>query len=56
VDRVLQIRGLLEAGLPTRMINQFLIRNRDAIAEYIQAARRNGNTAKPAGVAVSRDQ
>jgi DNA-binding transcriptional MerR regulator len=77
VDRVLQIRGLLESGLPTRMIKkilpcltvpgilycpeeatpemvaaleaerdrltqriQFLTRNRDAITEYVQAARR----------------
>jgi DNA-binding transcriptional MerR regulator len=79
VDRVLQIRGLLESGLPTRMIRrilpcltvpgilycpqdatpemivaleteqdrltqriEFLTRNRDAIAGYIQAARHHG--------------
>jgi DNA-binding transcriptional MerR regulator len=79
VDRVLQIRGLLESGLPTRMIKrilpcltvpgilycpqdatpemlvalvteqdrlsqriEFLTRNRDAIADYIQAARHHG--------------
>ncbi|MGW2329759.1 MerR family transcriptional regulator [Streptomyces sp. NPDC001700] len=75
VDRVLQIRGLLDAGLPTRIIKQilpcldkprvihfsdatpdmiatleherdrmteriaFLIRNRDAIAEYLAVVR-----------------
>ncbi|KIF75636.1 MerR family transcriptional regulator [Streptomyces sp. 150FB] len=75
VDRVLQIRGLLDAGLPTRIIKQilpcldkprtiyfpdatpemlgtlqheldrmterigFLTRNRDAIAEYLDAVR-----------------
>ncbi|MFJ2778977.1 MULTISPECIES: MerR family transcriptional regulator [unclassified Kitasatospora] len=75
VDRVLQIRGLLDAGLPTRLIRQilpcldkprvihfadatpemiatlehelagmterirFLTRNRDAIAEYLEAVR-----------------
>lgn len=76
VDRVLQVRGLLESGLPTRMIRkilpcltvpgilycpeeatpqmiaaleaerdrltqriQFLVRNRDAITDYVQAAR-----------------
>lgn len=79
VDRVLQIRGLLEAGLPTRMIKrilpclkvpgilycpeeatpemlaaleeerdrmtqriQFLARNRDAIASYLDVARTTG--------------
>ncbi|GAB2702950.1 MerR family transcriptional regulator [Kitasatospora kifunensis] len=77
VDRVLQIRGLLDAGLPTRIIKQilpcldkpriihftdatpemiatleherdrmtervqFLTRNRDAIAEYLDAVRDN---------------
>ncbi|MDT0347001.1 MerR family transcriptional regulator [Streptomyces litchfieldiae] len=77
VDRVLQIRGLLDAGLPTRIIKQILpcldkpriihfsdatpemlatlererdrmtervnclIRNRDAIAEYLDAVREN---------------
>ncbi|MFD1150241.1 MerR family transcriptional regulator [Saccharothrix hoggarensis] len=75
VDRVVQIRGLLDAGLPTRIIKQilpclnkprvihfpdatpemiamleterdrmtervnFLIRNRDAISEYLDAVR-----------------
>ncbi|QGZ47368.1 MerR family transcriptional regulator [Streptomyces sp. QHH-9511] len=75
VDRVLQIRGLLDAGLPTRIIKQilpcldkpriihfsdatpemlatlegerdrmterirFLTRNRDAVAEYLDAVR-----------------
>ncbi|MFG3055107.1 MerR family transcriptional regulator [Kitasatospora sp. NPDC048239] len=75
VDRVLQIRGLLDSGLPTRIIKQilpcldkpriihfpdatpemiatlehelagmserirFLTRNRDAIAEYLEAVR-----------------
>ncbi|WP_037908605.1 MerR family transcriptional regulator [Actinacidiphila yeochonensis] len=75
VDRVLQIRGLLEAGLPTRVIKQVLpcidqpraihvagatpetiatleserdsmterirclVRNRDAIADYLEAVR-----------------
>ncbi|MGO1053363.1 MerR family transcriptional regulator [Crossiella sp. CA198] len=75
VDRVLQIRGLLDAGLPTRLIKQILpclnkprtihfpdatpemittlererdrmsgriealVRNRDAIAEYLDAVR-----------------
>jgi DNA-binding transcriptional MerR regulator len=80
VDRVLQIRGLLEAGLPTRMIKrilpclnvpgilhcpeeatpemlaaleeerdrmtqriQFLTRNRDAIASYLDVARSTGH-------------
>jgi DNA-binding transcriptional MerR regulator len=84
VDRVLQIRGLLESGMPTRMIKrilpcltvpgilycpeeatpqmlaaleaerqrmneriQFLTRNRDAITDYIQAARSNRNTGAP---------
>jgi len=78
VDRVLQIRGLLDAGLPTRLIRQILpclnkprtihfpdatpemiatlererdrmsgriealVRNRDAIAEYLDAVR-DGN-------------
>ncbi|GAA2840723.1 MerR family transcriptional regulator [Crossiella cryophila] len=78
VDRVLQIRGLLDAGLPTRLIKQILpclnkpraihfpdatpemittlererdrmsgriealVRNRDAIAEYLDAVR-DGN-------------
>ncbi|MFE9321763.1 MerR family transcriptional regulator [Nocardia sp. NPDC052278] len=77
VDRVLQIRGLLDAGLPTRIIKQILpcldkprtiyfpdatpemlatlererdrmsdrirclSRNRDAIAEYLEAVREN---------------
>lgn len=77
VERVLQIRGLLEAGLPTRVIKQilpcistpgaiyvsdatpetiatleherdrmteriqFLVRNRDAIAGYLDAVRRS---------------
>ncbi|WP_433757910.1 MerR family transcriptional regulator [Nocardia sp. CA-135398] len=77
VDRVLQIRGLLDAGLPTRIIKQILpcldkprtiyfpdatpemlatlererdrmsdritclSRNRDAIAEYLEAVRAN---------------
>ncbi|MEV4238552.1 MerR family transcriptional regulator [Nocardia sp. NPDC050408] len=77
VDRVLQIRGLLDAGLPTRIIKQILpcldkprtiyfpdatpemlatlererermsdrisclSRNRDAIAEYLEAVRGN---------------
>ncbi|MGW2089992.1 MerR family transcriptional regulator [Streptomyces sp. NPDC001880] len=77
VDRVLQIRGLLDAGLPTRIIKQILpcldqpriiyfsdatpemigtlererdrmterieclIRNRDAIADYLNAVRSN---------------
>ncbi|WP_063730781.1 MerR family transcriptional regulator [Streptomyces sp. RTd22] len=77
VDRVLQIRGLLDAGLPTRIIKQilpcldkprvihfsdatpemlatleherdrmteriaFLVRNRDAIAEYLAVVRDN---------------
>jgi DNA-binding transcriptional MerR regulator len=82
VDRVLQIRGLLEAGLPTRIIKrilpclnipgilycpqeatpemlgaleeerdrmtariQFLTRNRDAIADYLDAARSAGHRA-----------
>ncbi|MET7301887.1 MerR family transcriptional regulator [Embleya sp. NPDC005575] len=90
VDRVMQIRGLLDAGLPTRIIKQILpclnkprtihfpdatpemlaaleherdrmtervnclIRNRDAIAEYLDAVR-GGNppstarTLEPAG-------
>jgi DNA-binding transcriptional MerR regulator len=75
VDRIIQIRGLLDAGLPTRIIKQilpcldkprviyfpdatpemiatleherdrmtervnFLIRNRDAIAQYLDAVR-----------------
>jgi DNA-binding transcriptional MerR regulator len=75
IDRVMQIRGLLDAGLPTRIIKQilpcldkprvihfsdatpemlatleserdrmsdriaFLTRNRDAIAEYLEAVR-----------------
>jgi DNA-binding transcriptional MerR regulator len=75
VDRVLQIRGLLDAGLPTRIIKkllpcldepqaihvpnptpeiiallereldsisrrlEYLVRNRDAIAEYLDAVR-----------------
>jgi DNA-binding transcriptional MerR regulator len=84
VDRVLQIRGLLESGMPTRMIEkilpcltvpgilycpgeatpqmlaaleaerqrmteriQFLTRNRDAIIDYIQAARSNKNVGTP---------
>ncbi|MCQ8768544.1 MerR family transcriptional regulator [Streptomyces telluris] len=77
VDRVLQIRGLLDAGLPTRIIKQILpcldkprvihfpdatpemlatlelerdrmterieclIRNRDAVAEYLDTVRTN---------------
>ncbi|MYS85659.1 MerR family transcriptional regulator [Embleya scabrispora] len=79
VDRVMQIRGLLDAGLPTRIIKQILpcldkpriihfpdatpemlatleqerdrmtervnclIRNRDAIAEYLDAVRGDGS-------------
>ncbi|MFE0024969.1 MerR family transcriptional regulator [Amycolatopsis sp. NPDC059021] len=75
VDRVMQVRGLLDAGLPTRIIKQilpcldkprvihfrdatpemlatleherdrmteranFLLRNRDAISEYLEAVR-----------------
>lgn len=77
MDRVLQIRGLLDAGLPTRIIKQILpcldkprvihfadatpemlatleperdrmtarieclVRNRDAVAEYLEAVRNN---------------
>ncbi len=85
VDRVLQIRGLLDAGLPTRVIKQILpcldkprviyfpdatpemlatlererdrmterieclIRNRDAIGEYLYAVREyNGLPREPA--------
>jgi DNA-binding transcriptional MerR regulator len=85
VDRVLQIRGLLQAGLPTRMIKQilpclnmpgilycpedatpemlaalegerdrmteriqFLTRNRDAIAAYLDAARNVNHPARAA--------
>ncbi|MET8828963.1 MerR family transcriptional regulator [Streptomyces sp. NPDC004610] len=83
VDRVLQIRGLLDAGLPTRIIRQilpcldkprtiyfsdatpemlatleqeltrmsaridFLSRNRDAIAEYLEAVRGEGDGDRP---------
>ena len=82
VDRVGQIRGLLDAGLPTRIIKQILpcldkprtihfpdatpemiatlelerdrmtarvrclTRNRDAIAEYLDAVRGNGRSSK----------
>ncbi|MEU9997481.1 MerR family transcriptional regulator [Streptomyces sp. NPDC048370] len=84
VDRVLQIRGLLDAGLPTRIIKQilpcldkprvihfpdatpemlatlegerdrmterirFLTRNRDAVAEYLDAVREKLATGSPA--------
>ncbi|MGP4020861.1 MerR family transcriptional regulator [Saccharopolyspora sp. 5N708] len=86
VDRVMQIRGLLDAGLPTRLIKQilpcldkpriihftdatpemiatleherdrmteriqFLTRNRDAIADYLDAVldKRSGTAAAPA--------
>ncbi|AVH55025.1 MULTISPECIES: MerR family transcriptional regulator [Streptomyces] len=80
VDRVLQIRGLLDAGLPTRIIKQILpcldkpraihfpdatpemistletelgrmsqrieclTRNRDAVAEYLEAVRNYGGS------------
>ncbi|MGW4773347.1 MerR family transcriptional regulator [Nocardia sp. NPDC004278] len=80
VDRILQIRGLLDAGLPTRIIKQILpcldkprtiyfpdatpemlatlererdrmsdrirclSRNRDAIAEYLEAVRENATS------------
>ncbi|MDQ7808440.1 MerR family transcriptional regulator [Amycolatopsis sp. A133] len=81
VDRVIQVRGLLDAGLPTRIIKQILpcldkprtiyfpdatpemiatleaerdrmtrraeclLRNRDAIAEYLDAVREYGGVA-----------
>ncbi|MGW6564712.1 MerR family transcriptional regulator [Streptomyces sp. NPDC054975] len=84
VDRVLQIRGLLDAGLPTRIIKQilpcldkprvihfpdatpemlatlenerdrmterirFLTRNRDAVAEYLDAVREKLASGSPA--------
>ena len=87
VDRVMQIRGLLDAGLPTRIIKQILpclnkpraihfpdatpemlatleherdrmservrclTRNRDAIAEYLDAVRAGLYTDTPADVA-----
>lgn len=83
VDRVMQIRGLLDAGLPTRIIRQILpcldkpriihfpdatpemiatleherdrmtervnclIRNRDAIAEYLDAVRTDDRRLEP---------
>ncbi|MFI1581838.1 MerR family transcriptional regulator [Embleya sp. NPDC020630] len=83
VDRVMQIRGLLDAGLPTRIIRQILpcldkprvihfpdatpemiatleherdrmtervnclIRNRDAIAEYLDAVRTDNRPLEP---------
>ncbi|MFE5330706.1 MerR family transcriptional regulator [Embleya sp. NPDC056575] len=83
VDRVMQIRGLLDAGLPTRIIRQILpcldkpriihfpdatpemiatleherdrmtervnclIRNRDAIAEYLDAVRTDDRSLEP---------
>ncbi|MBB5935183.1 MerR family transcriptional regulator [Streptomyces zagrosensis] len=89
VDRVLQIRGLLDAGLPTRIIKQILpcldkprtihfpdatpqmlatlegeldrmseridclIRNRDAIAEYLDVVRGTASGAAASAVAAS---
>ena len=90
VERVVQIRGLLESGMPTRMIKrilpcltvpgilycpeeatpgmiaaleterdrltqriQFLTRNRDAITDYVQAARRTAGSGTAAAAARS---
>jgi DNA-binding transcriptional MerR regulator len=90
VDRVLQIRGLLDADLPTRIIRQILpcldeprvihfsdaspeiiatlerqrdrmteqirslVRNRDAVAEYLDTVRGNGHRADAAKAASPR--